>query len=191
MSASQQKWNRLYSEQADVAATVAEVLTQNSHLLPADGRALDLACGLGANTLFLAERGLTPSAWDISSVAIEALQTEALAQGFNIDAQVRDVITQPPAAETFEVIVVSHFLHRALSDSLIEALTPGGLLFYQTFCRQKVYEQGPKNPDYLLEDNELLQMFSRMKLRVYREEALLGDLLHGWRNQALLVAEKI
>jgi hypothetical protein len=29
-----------------------------------------------------------------------------------------------------------------------------------------------------------------MNVRVYREEALLGDLEQGWRNQALLVAER-
>jgi len=34
-------------------------------------------------------------------------------------------------------------------------------------------------------------LFSKMKVRVYREESLLGDQQQGWRNQALLVAEKV
>ena len=63
-------------------------------------------------------------------------------------------------------------------------------MFYQTYCQQKVQQQGPSNPNFLLKDNELLQLFSSMKVRVYREESLLGDHQKGWRNQALLVAEK-
>jgi tellurite methyltransferase len=37
----------------------------------------------------------------------------------------------------FDVIVVSRFLDRTLSDAIIDALKPDGLLFYQTFTRDK------------------------------------------------------
>jgi len=38
---------------------------------------LDLACGLGANALRLAELGLKTEAWDLSPVAVERLNAEA------------------------------------------------------------------------------------------------------------------
>ncbi len=43
---------------ADGPGEVAQVLLRNRHLLPEQGRALDLACGRGANALWLAEQGL-------------------------------------------------------------------------------------------------------------------------------------
>lgn len=184
------KWDRIYSERQSAPPQPAEVLLQNYHLLPKQGVALDLACGLGANSVFLAKQGLVVHAWDISSVAIAQLAKLAQQGELQLDTQVRDVKSQPPQPDSVDVLVVTHFLVREMVTELMAALKPGGLLFYQTFCRDKVFAQGPGNPDYLLKDNELLQLFSGLKVRVYREESLLGDQTKGWRNQAMLVAEK-
>jgi len=186
---SSKNWDAIY--QAKVNKPLAAfVLEQNKHLLPKQGAALDLACGQGGNALLLAKAGLTVSAWDTSQVAITQLIESAKASNLIVDAQLRDVVIAPPEGECFDVIVVSHFLDRALCPLLMHALRPGGLLFYQTYCEHKVEQQGPKSPQYLLKNNELLALFSPMSVRVYREEALLGERTLGWRNQALLVAEK-
>ncbi len=183
------KWDAIYSRKS-AEPTASFVLEQSQHLLPSQGDALDLACGQGGNALLLAKRGLTVSAWDNSSVAIEQLVESAKASSLSIDAKVRDVIQNPPKQDSLDVIVVSYFLDRALCPLLVKALRPKGLLLYQTYCQQKVQLQGPSNPEFLLKNNELLSLFSPMNVRVYREEALLGDLEQGWRNQALLVAER-
>lgn len=185
----QAKWDGIY-RQREGEVTAVSVLLENQHLLPSKGRALDLACGLGGNAKVLAKAGLEVDAWDLSPVAINQLQQEADLQKLNINAQVHDVIAKPPATASFDVIVVSFFLDRDLCEKLMSALKPGGLVFYQTYCQDKVDQTGPKNPDYLLADNELLRLFSSLKVRVYREEALLGDHQQGFRNIAFLVAEK-
>lgn len=183
------KWDRIYSQKI-APPSAATVLEQNQHLLPKQGVALDLACGQGGNALLLAEAGLSTSAWDLSSVAIDQLIGNAESRSLAIDIQQRDVIQLPPEPNSVDVLVVSFFLDRELCPALLSALRPSGLLFYQTYCQKKVSEQGPRNPDFLLAENELLALFSPMKIRVYREEALLGQTDKGWRNQALLVAEK-
>jgi len=185
----QKKWNNIY-QQAEGEPHIAEVLQHNHYLLPTEGVALDLACGRGGNALLMAEKGLSVKAWDISEVAIDALIARALGSGLTIDAQVRDVVKNPPEPNSLDVLFVSHFLSRSLCPALYEAIKPGGLLMYQTFCEQKVNDSGPSNPDYLLTDNELLSLFAGMKVRVYREEALLGEHNVGMRNQAWLFAEK-
>ncbi|WP_297809137.1 class I SAM-dependent methyltransferase [uncultured Methylophaga sp.] len=190
MSELQQKWDRRYRDQQTQLAEAAEVLQQNGHLLPANGVAMDLACGLGANSLFLAKAGLSVISRDISPVAINKLSAEAAAQGLDIDARVADVEREFPEKHSLDVLVVTHFLAREMAPALMAALRPGGLLFYQTYCRDKVFPQGPGNPDYLLADNELLSLFAGLNLRVFREESLLGAHNQGWRNQAMLVAEK-
>jgi tellurite methyltransferase len=190
MSDSLQKWEQRYRAEVAVYPGPALVITQNQHLLPEQGLALDLACGLGANALLMASRGLQTQAWDISSEALAKLNAEAQQRQLEVITEQRDVSVNPPDKSSFDVVVVSQFLDRKLCPKLINALKPGGLIFYQTFCRDKVDSSGPQNPDFLLADNELLNLFSGLKLRVYREESTLGDSSVGWRNMAMLVGQK-
>lgn len=184
------KWNTRYRER-EAPTNAAKVVEENQHLLPNSGCALDLACGLGANALLLARAGLETYAWDISAVAIERLSDSAAVQNLSLHTEVRDVSVQPPEPNRFDVIVVSWFLERVLAPALVAALRPGGLLFYQTHTALRIDDSGPRNPDFLLQDNELLQLFAALKPRVYREENKLGDIQRGWRNSAYLIAEKM
>ena len=188
--AAREKWDRAYSDASKDEPEPAEVLAENAHLLPPTGQALDLACGLGGNALFLARRGFKVSAWDISPVAIARLADLAGRLGLEINAQVRDVETMPFPREAFDVVTVSRFLARPLAGPIYDSLRPGGLVFYQTFVRDKPDPQGPSNPDYLLAENELLQLFGGLRVLFYREEGLVGDLTAGSRNEAYFVGKK-
>lgn len=185
-----QRWNARFRDNVKTP-TAARVLVDNQHLLPASGRALDLACGLGGNALLLAEHSLETHAWDISDVAVARLQERALQQGLSLHAEARDVTLYPPTPESFEVIVVSRFLERDLAPALIQALTPNGLLFYQTFTRNAVDAYGPPIPAYRLANQELLSLFRELQLLVYREEGRVGDITRGWRNEAMFVGQKV
>lgn len=182
-------WNSRHADAERGAAAWA--LREHVHLLPAAGDALDLACGLGANALLMAEHGLRVQAWDFSPVAIERLGEEARRRGLAVHGEVRDVVAAPPAPASFDVIVVSHFLERGLFPHLIAALRPGGLLFYQTFTTERP-EGGatPSNPAFLLEPGELLELCRPLRLLVYREDGLFGDLGQGLRAVAALVGAK-
>ncbi len=169
----------------------AEVLTENRYLLPDTGKALDLACGLGGNAILLSEQGLEVTAWDLSRVAIERLTLMArLRELKHLQAAVYDVEREPLPISAFDVITVSYYLNRDIASPLIGCLKPGGLLFYQTFTRQSVGGRGPSNPDYRLEDNELLRLFKPLSVCFYREERKLGDIAIGIRDVAMLVAQK-
>ena len=188
MSSDTDKWDARYRQARE--SSPAQVLLDNRHLLPASGTALDVACGLGANALLLAEHGLTTHAWDSSSVAIDKLRGRAQAHGVSVEAAVRDVIAHPPGSESFDIIVVTRFLERGLAPQLTRALRVDGLLFYQTFTRTRVSDVGPSNPDYRLADGELLVMFSALQVLVYREEGKVGDISRGFRDEAMMVARK-
>ena len=68
------KWNEIYSENISSQMQPTYVLSEYSYLLPNSGKALDVACGLGVNTIFLVQHGLQVHAWDISEQAIDQLQ---------------------------------------------------------------------------------------------------------------------
>ncbi len=183
-------WDQRHAD-PDKQPSAAEVLLENLHLLPQTGNALDLACGLGGNALELARFGLEVSAWDLSSVAVKRLQHLADSERLALNAEQRDVAQDPLTENAFDVIVVSYFLDRGLMPALVDALKPGGLIFYQTFTRIAVSGTGPSNPAYRLGDNELIALLSPLSLRCYREENRLGDLNKGLRDVAMIVAQKV
>ncbi|WP_333687417.1 class I SAM-dependent methyltransferase [Methylococcus capsulatus] len=185
-----QKWNRIYREWKGPFPNAAMVLSQNEHLLPGGGRALDLACGLGGNALFLARRGFEVDAIDLSEAGIEALAHAARMEGLPIHAQVGDVMEGQWSNGSYEVIVVTRFLERTLVKTIVGALKPGGLLFYQTFVKTKRSDHGPNNPRFLLHDNELIRLFDGLLIRYYRDEARTGRPDAGQRDEAFLVAQR-
>jgi SAM-dependent methyltransferase len=116
-----------------VTAKAPEALDDHDdlvHRLPRSGRALDVACGAGAQTLWLAHRGLTVVALDVSPVAIGLTEAAAIAAGLGevIDARVCDLDCGLPAdLGHFDVVVCQRFRGRSLYEQIFAALTPGGI----------------------------------------------------------------
>ena len=186
------KWDNIYSSQ-EVNTTKpnpVEVLFDHACLLPDTGTALDLASGVGGNAIFLAERGLTSHAWDISQQASNRLQSYCDENNIPMCIETRDIEQQPPSANSFDVICVSYYLERSLSQAIIAALRPNGLLFHQTFTAEKVFDEGPSNPNYRLRPNELLEMFSSLQALAFQDYGCVGNHKMGLRNVAQLVAQK-
>ncbi len=190
MSDTRQKWDDIYIRGEGAPAHPCRVLEENAHLLAKPGKALEIACGLGGNALFLASQGLQVEAWDISPVAVESLDERARQMGLVVETAVRDILQEPPATGSYDVIVVSHFLDRELIPRLIDILRPGGLVFYQTFTQTCVSSAGPSQLKYRLADNELLRLFAGFHLLFYREEGVQGDRTQGFRDLAQIVARK-
>ncbi|NOQ93397.1 MAG: methyltransferase domain-containing protein [Methylophaga sp.] len=182
------KWDAIYENSS--SSEPVEVLLENAFLLPDHGVALDLACGLGGSALFLAEKGLISHAWDISSVALDKLKQKADEKNLKVLVKQIYIDENSLPKNTFDVIVLSHFLDRSLCNAIMDALKPNGLLFYQTYVRDKMGSCGPKNPAFLLARNELLQLFSPLNVLVYRENSLVGNLNFGERNEALFIGQK-
>lgn len=189
-SALEKKWNDCYSNQPSSLLSAAPVLAGHTFLLPETGTALDLACGLGANALLLAEYGLDVEAWDISSVAIEKVQQLAAEKGLEITAKQVDIQQNTLPENSFDVIVITRFLDRRLCREIMAALKPDGLLFYQTYTQQKISDSPPHNPDFLLAENELLTLFSPLKVIFYQEHGRVGYMEYGERNEALFIGQK-
>jgi len=183
------RWEARYREaDGQQPAQALQVLRDNDFLLPRQGQALDMACGRGGNALFLASHGLDVSAWDYARPAIASLQEQARTEGLTLNAEVRDVVAEPPEPGSFDVICVGYFLQRELAPAIAAALRPAGLLFYETFIREAVSDCGPGNPAYRLAPNELLDLFGGLRVVEYREHGLIGDLSRGRRDIASLVA---
>jgi len=188
----QKKWNTIYQDAkiGDLASPL--VLSENAFLLAGGGTAFDVASGLGGSAIYLAQHGFTVTAWDISDVAMQKLAAYARHHRLAIQTETHDMSLDKPLPNSFDVIVGCHYLDRALMPMLMHALKPGGLIFYQTFLQETTDKsRGPSDMNYRLANNELLALFNGLRIIVYRENGLLGDLTQGLRNEAMIVAQKI
>jgi len=129
---------------------------RHASLIKPQGRILDVATGSGRNACWLAAQGWQVETVDKDESALASMQGLA-----NISTRVADIENGPwpYAGQKFEGIVVCRYLHRALFPTLIRSLSADGILIYETFMLGHEVHGRPKNPDFLLRPNELLDEF--------------------------------
>lgn len=165
----QQKWDEKYqAADLNTPANPCFALKQHSRLLPFNGRALEIACGLGGNARFLAQCGLKVDAWDISDNALTVLNNWASINHLPITPLITDLEQMILPYQQFDVIVVSRYLERKLFSALADALKPNGLLIYQTFLAP-VQENAPRNPNFYVNTAELSRAWPSLQTLVYGE----------------------
>jgi tellurite methyltransferase len=153
------RWNERYRQERYDFEPPDWLVALAQHLTPATApaRALDLACGPGRNSLYLARLGYTVDAWDISEVALELLAREVHRQGLPVASTRVDLDTVELPPETYDLVLDAHYLDRRLFPSMERALRPGGLLLVHTFLQPP---GGRYNPAHALEPGELSRVFS-------------------------------
>ena len=134
--------------------------------------AVDVASGSGRHSLELARWGLRTLALDFSSQSLRICRERA--QDAGLPVEVRCVDLEAPdfdlGSECFDVVAVFNFLHRPLIPALRRATRRGGIVIYKTFTlRQREFGTGPRNPDHLLVENELAELFGGFRQLLYRE----------------------
>jgi SAM-dependent methyltransferase len=92
----------------------------------------------------------------VNSKTVELIEADLEASGWPFDER------------QFDGIVVTNYLHRPLLPLLPDALTPGGVLIYETFAKGNEKYGRPRNPAFLLNPGELLDAFTpRLVIEAY------------------------
>lgn len=127
-----QRWTDSGTDPRTITPTAPDVIRDYPTLLaqlPTAGHALDLACGIGAQSLWLAARGLTVSALDVSPVAVDLTTRAAEHHGASVDAAVWDSDQGLPAElGGLAMIVCQRFRAPELAPELVQRLRPGGVV---------------------------------------------------------------
>ncbi|MAG92960.1 MAG: hypothetical protein CMJ48_04335 [Planctomycetaceae bacterium] len=182
-----ERWNHKYiAKPPPTELDPDDWLTANAKLRGAN-RALDLACGLGHNAIWLAQQGWTVDAVDISTVGLSFAREFAARQRTEVNWIEDDLDTYESPPDTYDLVVVTRFLDREQLPRLIEStLKPGGVLIYQTFTVHQFSrcERGRHNPNYVLQPGELPRLFPALSVLAFEE---LND---NERAVARLMAQK-
>ncbi|MBW3534309.1 MAG: class I SAM-dependent methyltransferase [Gemmatimonadetes bacterium] len=184
------RWDARYREGdwADVHEP-AEVLLRAQPWLPAEGLALDLACGAGRNALFLAERGLPVVAVDLSIEGLRLTSRRARDRGLPVWPVHADLERFAVRTGGFQVVVDVRFLLRSAFDLIVDALAPGGLLVFETFSVDEIDVLGGDiRREYALERGELRRAFPDLEVLVHEEGVFRRP--EGERGLARLIARK-
>jgi tellurite methyltransferase len=160
------KWNRKYrSRRAALRARPSEIVCTSYHLAP-HGCALDIAAGNGRNALFLAQKGFTVEALDISEAGLKmAAGRDPKVRAACVDLDVYDIVPR-----RYSLVLNIRYLNRRLFPQIFEALIGGGVLVFETYLKHPNFvPQRPHRDDHLLRINELLLGFLKLEVVYYSE----------------------
>jgi len=139
---------------------VIEWLPALVRAVPEPRRAFDVAMGRGRHALPLAAAGFRTFGVDLRFDAVRDAVQRAGSDRLIVRAWCADLTRHPIPASRFELVLVTRYLQRDLFAALRDALTPGGVIVYETFTEaQRVYGRGPTSPDHLLRPGELRRAF--------------------------------
>jgi len=185
------KWDEKYRKKSELLRPREASLNIQKFVVKSNGaKALDLACGAGRNTIYLAKLGYEIDALDIAEVALEALAAEAHHEEVRelINTQLSDLDTFAPASEKYELIIMMNFLDRGLIERAKEGLKREGLFIVETYMDDLINEKKDSNVEFLLKKEELKTLFDEgYDVLFYEEFENESHELYRMKKQAIVV----
>lgn len=135
------------------------------------GKALDIACGHGRNTLYLAAQGYQVEGLDRDEEAIAFLNREAKRErlpcaGRSVDLEGENVLPDTQ----YDLVTCFYYLDRKIIPAMKSALKVGGVLVYETFLIDQHERFGkPARREFCWAHREPLQLFFDFRIHFYFE----------------------
>lgn len=158
------KWDEKYAKKPKLLEERIASKVLQDHIGLCEGKkALELACGSGRNTLFMAKQGFHVDALDIAAQALDTLKMHAQKHG--VEAQINtlacDLDTFDAAQGHYDLAVMTNYLDRDLLKRTQAGLKPGGLFIVETYMLHPQNEKVHSNDDYMLKPEELKHLFDK------------------------------
>ncbi len=140
-------------------------------------RALDVGCGSGMHSVWLARHGWQVTGIDFMDRALEMARERSQTAGTEIHFEKRDVLAPTQPTEPFDLVLDVGCLHSwkradhraAYRANLMSWLAPGGDYYLGHFERRHVLDWrpiGPRRFPYAA----IVELFSSLELREHRSE---------------------
>ena len=154
-------------------------LVANLNAIPRGRRVLDVACGRGRHTRFLATQGWDVLAIDRDAEPLAALEADTAGLPGTVTTACVDLEAEAVTLGTrvFGAVLVFNYLHRPLLPALVAAVATEGVLIYETFTLRQAERGRPTNPAFLLQPRELRTLVEPLDVIAERE----GEFEGAWR----------
>ena len=173
------KWNKRFESQDSYLGNrpspfLAREIDRIKRLAPGNA-ALDVACGEGRNSVFLATNGFRVTGLDISEVGLAKAAARARVGGVEVNF-IRVDLDDYEIDERYDLIINFNFLLRELIPQEMQALNPGGVLLFDTILESPQLLES-HNPAYLLGRGELVRLFENYDGEIlFAEESENGEM---------------
>ncbi len=190
-----EKWETRYKANANalLKPPLVPIVEAITALKP--GKALDLACGPGRHTVWLAQRGWNVDAVDGSSAALHQLQNFASARHCShqihttcADLEAKSSVFQIPK-ERYDLIINCHFLHRPLFEAIQHGIREGG--YFIGIIHSAIAPSSNKH-SYLVRPGELKQLVQGWRWEVIssKEDNKRGNDTNTEFTDSIIVARR-
>jgi len=161
------RWDSKYDTETYIFGTTPiPFLVETLDLLP-KGKTLDIAMGEGRHGVFLAAKGFDVLGLDISAKGLQKAHRLAEAQNTTIETRVVDLETHTLEKNAYDLIICTYYMQRDLFPQFKDALKPGGMALVETYNIDYL-KYSRFNPKWLLQTNELLEIFKDFKVIRYQ-----------------------
>jgi tellurite methyltransferase len=167
------KWDERYSGEPGLIAHPTWIGEFDDEI-PRSGFGLDIATGSGRLAIWLAGRGLSVTAVDISPVGLQLARRLADHRGLHIETVVSDLELGHLPENDFQVITCFRYWQTDLFPVMFERLSPGGILIAEVATKPNLEKHDHPSARYLAEPESLRAICSPLDL-IYYQEAWFGD----------------
>jgi len=164
-------WNQRYTEKGYLWGIEPNTFLVEVAAEYPPGRVLDLGCGQGRNSVWLATLGHEVTGLDLSPVAIDQARRLAAEAGVDVEFAATDLTQWEPAGEQWDLVVLSYLQvtegdRARIHAKAIEAMAPGARLFVIAHHLDNLDKGvgGPQYPEVLFTEDQLRADFSELEI---------------------------
>ncbi|MBI2639964.1 MAG: class I SAM-dependent methyltransferase [Candidatus Sungbacteria bacterium] len=125
-------------------------------------RALDLGCGTGRHSIFLAQNGFTVDAFDLSLDGLQSFEEKIQDKNFNITIKAGDMLDLPYGRDAFDCVLAFHAIHhtdmvglKKTIKNIYDVLKPEGEVFLTLTSKEG--DSWKKHANNRIDNNTLIK----------------------------------
>ena len=179
-------WNRRFRTRNLNLMCHEKCLEEDMSYFPVNGKVLDLACGDGRNSIYLARLGYNLCAVDFSEEALRRLSYFSNQEKIKIDTVLldfsKDIVL--PNLGKYDIIILNHYrLNPQLYHGLIKCLNTNGILWVNGFREVPEDNLDITESDLLREEDFICLAHCKLENKRVYEIGARKFVRYLWRKQ--------
>jgi len=168
------RWNRILTSEKSAFNTAPNAFLVEMVKGRQPGAALDVGMGQGRNAIYLAQQGWAVTGFDPADKAVAQANATAAKLGVKLTTMIQGSEDFDFGQNRWDLVVLSYVTVRDIAERVVAALKPGGIVVIEGFHRD-VTKQRPVGGGVVFDSNELLTLFSRLRVLRYEDADATSD----------------